>query len=1295
MPSTAPASTRVRRLLRFAATTAILVAGAFFALLLAIRLVAYPEVETHRSDIARWLGQRIGQPVEIDGIVTGWDGWNPKLSIRGLRVGARERASTTLFELPRVDLVIAWTSLPILDLRLKELLIVAPKLSVRRDTAGRLHVAGLEVASEDNLDDSAFADWLLRQPQVVVADALVAWTDELRHAPQLLLDHVQFRLEQRLGHHQAGLTGVPPAELAAPIDLRADVTGESLKDLQSLRGRLYLRLDYADVAAWREWLPLPFAIENGKGALRLWVDFAHSQATDVVADLELADVRATFGEHLAPLTLAHVAGRAAWKRSDARTDFVATQLALALEDGVQLPPSDVHFTQLDSAPGTHGGGSFAITRVDLRPLATIASHLPLSPVLRNQIARVEPRGSAQNVRLEWSGDAEAPDRYLVKGDFQQVAISATDIEPGATNLSGAIEATERGGEVRIVSENATLTVPRLFADPVVFTTVQGSVGWTKDDSATQVRWKDFAFVNADVAGSTEGVWRSKAEGPGEIDAKGRLNRANLANASHYLPASLPAGARNWLRRALSKGSSSDARLSIRGDLARFPFPDRKEGEFQLTVKARDVTLDYADGWPPITDIAGELQIDGRAVRVDATGGRVDDAIIGDTRADIADVRDPDVVLRIEGTASGPTAQFLAFVTHSPIAEWSGHLADDATVTGDGRLALKFELPLHRPSQTTVAGEYRVAGNAVQLAGLPPLSDVSGGLLFSEHDVHTAELAAQVFGGPIELDVTSAAGSVHVSGNGTTDMQRLRSQYHLPLLDKVTGRTDWQLTLDARDRRVGWTVASSLVGAAVDLPAPIGKPAGDAVRLRVERQEATPLDDRISIDYGDIAKVALHRRMDAGTPVIDRVLVLVGKSAREPADADQPGVWIRADVAALNADEWLAVDLPSAGGAPNGTPASALSVEGVDLQAASLQVLGRKFIRLKTIARRQNGEWNLALDGSELAGTATWKPAAATQPNGRITARLTRLTPPVADAEPADANVAPSQVGHWPAVDLVADTFFKKQRALGRLELLAQPSGTDWEIQRLTLANEAGRIDAHGTWQNVAARSRTRLDVAVDVKEAGAFLGRFGWPDAVKGAPTKIEGQLSWAGGPGEFDYPSLTGKFVLRAGAGQFTKLDPGVGRLLGVLSLQALPRRISLDFRDVFSEGFAFDSVNGEVRVDSGVMHTDALRLAGPSAAVNIAGDVDLAQETQQLSVRVQPSLSSGVSAGAAALFIANPLLGAAVGAGTLLAQKMLNNPFDQLFSYRYAVSGSWDDPVVTRVGARAAGLPSTEANR
>src|SRR6476661_4485426 len=294
MPSTAPASSRVDRVVRFAAKAAVVVLGSFFVLLLGIRVVVYPQLEAHRLDIARWLGERIGQPVEIADIVTGWDGWNPRLSIRGFRVHDRINGAS-LLDLPRVDLLIAWTSLPRLDLRLKELTIDSPRLAVRRDTQGRLHLAGLEMPGDDHADDSPFANWVLRQPQVIVRDGLVAWDDEMRHAPQLLLDHVQFRLEQRFGRHQAGLTGVPPSEIAGPIDMRVDLTGMSRRDFSHVHGRLYFRLDYADVAAWQEWLPMPFAIQSGRGALRAWVDVADGQARGGVADLELADVRTALG----------------------------------------------------------------------------------------------------------------------------------------------------------------------------------------------------------------------------------------------------------------------------------------------------------------------------------------------------------------------------------------------------------------------------------------------------------------------------------------------------------------------------------------------------------------------------------------------------------------------------------------------------------------------------------------------------------------------------------------------------------------------------------------------------------------------------------------------------------------------------------------------------------------------------------------------------------------------------------------------------------------------------------------
>ena len=1297
MPSTAPASSRVDRAARWAAKAAVLVLGAFFALLLGIRLVVYPQIEAHRADIARWLGTRIGQPVEIDEIVTGWDGWNPRLSIRGFRV--RERAGAgSVFELPRVDLLVAWTSLVRFDLRLKELTIDSPRLVVRRDASGRLHVAGFEMSGDDAPDDTPFAAWLLRQPQVVVRDALVAWNDELRRAPQLLLDHVQFRLQQRFGRHQAGLTGVPPPELAGPIDLRVDLAGLARNDFSRVHGKLYFRLDYADVAAWREWLPLPspFAIASGRGALRAWVDIAAGQATSMTADLELADVRATLGDDLAPLALAHLAGRVEWRRASGHGFVNATGLAFALPDGSTVGPTDVALTLDDPTPNAASSGSLRVGEVDLRPLAAIAAHVPLPDPLRRDIARLAPQGVVRHASLQWTGDPGAPQRFAIQADVHGLAVAPEEGLPGVTNLSGSLDMNESGGRIRIAGQATTLALPRIFAEPIAFDRLDADVRWQVEKGATEVAWRDVSFANADLAATTAGAWRSRPDGPGAVDVTAQLTRANLAATHRYVPITAPPTLRNWLGRALTKGTTSDARLALSGDLAGFPFGPGRQGRFALTLRARDATLDYADRWAPFTDVAADIRIDGPRIAIDAASARVNDIAIGTTHAEIADMRDANATLRVDGSASGPTAAFLAFVKATPVADWLGHATDGVAASGDGRLALKLALPLHDLARATVTGDYALASATVELAGLPPLADVDGDIVFSERDVHAANVTAQALGGALTLGFTSEGGHLRIDGRGNADVALVRKAFDVPLLAHASGTTDWQLALDADGGETSWTVQSSLAGVAVDLPAPIGKRADETVPVRIERRAAKPPQDRIGVDYGRIARVIVLRRANGDAHDVDRALVLVGKSIGETAEPTQPGVWIRADVAAIDIDAWLDADvMPATPGSGNAT-APALAVNGIDLAGTSVVALGRRFTNVKAVARRNNADWRISIAGDEVAGNLTWRGATPAEQDGRLVARLSRFSVPTT-GEAGDAAAAnPSKGAHrWPAVDLVADSVEKNGRALGRLEVIAQPAGSDWQIHKLALANDAGRIDAKGSWRDAASDPKTQLAVTIDVREAGAFLGRFGWPNAVKAAPTKIEGDLAWRGAPSDFDYPSLAGRFTLRTGAGQFTKLEPGVGRLLGILSLQALPRRISLDFRDVFSQGFAFDSIVGDVRIDKGVMHSDNLRLAGPAAAVDIAGDVDLARETQSLDVRVQPSLSTGVSAGAAALFLANPLIGAAVGAGTLLAQKMLNNPFDQLFSYRYVVTGTFDDPVVTRGGAGAASAEAASTTR
>ena len=187
-------------------------------------------------------------------------------------------------------------------------------------------MAGIEFDPEQQNDDSRVTEWLLRQPSIVVSDALVTWTDELRHAPQLVLDNVQFRLEHSFGHHRFGLVGTPPADLAAPLDFRGDVTDASLRDWRDARGRFYVRLDYADIALWREWIPLPVPVDSGKGALRAWFDFAGGAPTGMVADFELVDVRTRLARNLPQLDLADLGGHVDWKREGGKRQMTFSNL---------------------------------------------------------------------------------------------------------------------------------------------------------------------------------------------------------------------------------------------------------------------------------------------------------------------------------------------------------------------------------------------------------------------------------------------------------------------------------------------------------------------------------------------------------------------------------------------------------------------------------------------------------------------------------------------------------------------------------------------------------------------------------------------------------------------------------------------------------------------------------------------------------------------------------------------------------------------------------------------------------
>jgi uncharacterized protein YhdP len=215
-----------------------------------------------------------------------------------------------------------------------------------------------------------------------------------------------------------------------------------------------------------------------------------------------------------------------------------------------------------------------------------------------------------------------------------------------------------------------------------------------------------------------------------------------------------------------------------------------------------------------------------------------------------------------------------------------------------------------------------------------------------------------------------------------------------------------------------------------------------------------------------------------------------------------------------------------------------------------------------------------------------------------------------------------------------------------------------------------------------------IDFKLLLSDSGAFLDRLGTRKAIKGGKGVLSGQVSWTGSPFSIDYPSLAGQVNVAIDAGQFLKAEPGAARLLGVLSLQSLPRRLSLDFRDVFQEGFAFDSVTGDVKIVQGVAQTNNLRMRGVQALVLMEGSADIEHETQNLRVVVVPEINAGTAA------LAYAVINPAVGLGAFLAQTLLRKPLMQASTREFHVSGPWADPKVEQVQRKPGDeLPSLDA--
>ena len=1251
------------------AIAALFLAGlAFVATVVALRYWILPNIGQYREDIAASISRAAGQRVAIGAIDASWESLRPRLELREVQV--YDRQGRPALVLQHVDGTLSWWTLLVGEVRLDTLEISDPVLSIRRDAEGRIFIAGIELNQPDS--DSGFADWLLQQSRIVIRNAVIEWRDEKRQAPALTLSRVNLRLENSGRRHRLGLQAVPPAELADPLDIRADLKGARVADLAAWEGTVYAKLDHADIAAWQTWLPFPFELRHGYGGVQAWLGFKAGRIGEVTADVGLSDVTARFATDLPQLELLSLSGRLGWQSLPSGFEFRAQRLSMAATTGVNLPATDLLVRYVPAQGKKLATGEIRANGLYLEPLVKLADALPLSPEVRGNLAEIGPQGSFRDLSVKWSGDWKAPQYYSAKGGFIGLGMKPHGKLPGFSGLSGNLDANEKSGTLTLDSHSVRANFPGMFREPLEFDALTAQMKWKNLEKGLELNLTSLSLANRHLAATLFGSYRTVTGTPGVIDLSGKLTRGNAGAVGRYMPFVVGKDARDWLDHAILAGESNDVRLRLKGNLADFPFLDGKRGLFEVAGKVTGGVLEYAPGWPKIKNITVDLLFRGARMEITAHQGNTDGMQISKTRAVIADLFHYDEILEVEGEARGPTGDMLKFIDNSPVSAMIDGFTEGMGASGNGDFRLRLNMPLRHSKDARISGSYQFVNNLVSLgADYPALEKVNGRLDFTETSVAIPRITALALGGPASISgATQKDGGVRINAQGRATADGMRGLADQQITRNLSGVADWRGTILIRKKQADMVVESSLVGLAVNLPAPFGKKVADPVPLRFEKKITGEKQDLLLLNYGKALAAVLSRRHENGKTTIERGTVNLGSAAVLPA---QPGIWLNGELALLDLDHWRGILGQSS--AKTQLPGFA----GLNLKFGAVDAFGKRFNDLRISAKMQEGAWQANVQSRELDGSVHWNP----EGRGRLQARLGHLTIP--DSAPAKLGVPTeaSQEKELPALDIIADSFTAKQKKLGKLELLAVQKGEDWRIEKLHISNPDGSLQMDGLWQGWLRRPMTNANLHLEAQDLGKLLARLGYPEAVKRGTAKLDGQLSWAGSPHDIDFPSLAGSLKLEAKNGQFLKAEPGVGKLLGLLSLQSLPRRLTLDFRDIFSEGFAFDSISGSARINRGVARTDDFRLEGPAAKVRMQGETDLAGETQNLKVKVTPQLGEGVSVAGA--FLGGPV----VGIAALLAQKLLRDPIDQIAAYEYGITGTWDNPNVVKIGGNATATP------
>lgn len=1254
----------------------------FAAVLVGVGKLLMPYSEHYQPRLEAWLSLEFGQKVTLESFAGEWNAFGPRLSLRGLRLrpaanGKGEVAiAEAALDLKPLNVLIPGKSL-------YNFLVIGADFRLVHTPDGQYLLSGLGVGGPGAVGEESVLRNLVGIGELILEDSSLEYVDE-KHDIRLNLTHIDARLqldgnsvavklEARLsdegtGRVYAELDANGLLELAEPRGLDEAHWQVTVRELllSALQGRLPAS---------------PFQPQEGRVNAEFWCDWVADTPLQVAGVVDLRNGLLEHGEQ--KIVVEHLNTRLAGSfggKGDWRIDFSE----LAYDDG----------TRSWTAP------SVALARslpADIG-LWISADYLPLDVPLRLARDVMDIYGTTWPAYLPGaaagsvSGLELVLDRQLhlklARGTARQASLSDWGKWPDLAGINGDINLFAGFGSLSLHANQLGIVWPDMFGEPLEFSFpgCELDLDWRQQ---MQVSLQDCQLLNSDIAVQGDALIVANGGRPA-VDINVNVGRGHLAQASPYWPEGfMGKNIVGWLRRGLIDGELINGRLQIHGDLDDWPFR-AGEGRFEAVARVEAADLDYVSGWPRAKGIDATARFVGASMAIEGTIREVGGVQVQRATAAIADLKMP--LLQVEFEAQSRLDELVGFVIRSPIEKMIDTRLDQFDFSGSANAFGSLHAPLGMtPGELEVDGHVTLLDNdfAYPDSGVS-LEEIKGEVRYNKRGVEASGLRSKFKGNDVLLDLMGsslAEEKFRVDMSGSFTVQDILPGFLLEgyaELDRIKGESDWVVSVvvpappPGQVSVVNLDIQSNLIGVTMDLPDPLQKSAGESWPMTLHYplkgapgksasgQGASGVLD-LEIDGRMLLRLDIRQPLEGtvGEAAVSRALIKLGDG---PIELPPPGfIRIAGDTSRLDLDGWLDVIVD---GARDGASLADLDMERCELTATQLRFLDRMFSDVNIVLGVSDDDIKATFSGRDIDGHVVFSPASGA--TGSLVAEFERLAleKPISDGMDTDANP-----GELPALHLYARSFRYAGIEMGETRVEAYPNDQGFHFEKVEAESDELSIRANGDWKLHDDGQRSDFNILITAESLGQLMQSMDISSSLEGGQTVLRFNAWWTGSPAAFALSRLNGEIEFSVSGGQISNASAGGGRLLGLLSIQALPRRLALDFRDVFDSGFDFDEAKGTFHMENGMASTDDVELTSSAAKISLTGSTDLvAQQYDQLMI-IRPGVGN-------ALPIIGAIAGGPAGAAAGLAlQGLLHEQLGNATQVQYTITGSWDEPTIEPV--------------